>query len=319
MTSNLFINGFSIFLVAIGQLFSAIYPNLQVSPLANAQHIHVPEQMDLQQAINQISNGGVIEMAAGTYASPAQGFQISDLHKGFTILGDPGATVTIDGGGARPLVRFINSSLAACGPVQFQNLTFSHGYSNTLGLAAGITVMNAYATFIDTRFTNNSVGGSGTGGATSISNNSTALFINALWQNNTAVNYGAGLAVATHAKVYIHNSQFLNNRANPPGHAPTAAGGAIHVGNSILRVNLLKGQLPVLRCSIQIQGSIQIGVAAGCAKADRTAPLQLEQQVIILQVGIRLSRKVEAVIPGMVDRSRGEASLEDIRCLCIFF
>lgn len=237
---NLLANLTLILLILASQLAGAALPvlaNAAEVPQAAAQHIRVPAQMGLQEAINQISNGGVIEVAAGSYASPSQGFQIGDLHKGFTIRGEAGTTVTLDGGGARALVRFINSSVSAGGPVVFQNLTFANGYSNTAGLAGGVTLMNAQATFLGCRFNNNSAGASGVGGGTLVANNSTALFIDSSWQNNSAVNYGAGMAVATHSRVYIHRSLFSNNRTNLVGHAPSSSGGAIHTGNSILRIS----------------------------------------------------------------------------------
>ena len=48
---------------------------------------------------------------------------------------------------------------------------------------------------------------------------------------------GGGLVVHDNARVYVHESTFINNRTNLPTHTETSAGGAIHVGNSILRVS----------------------------------------------------------------------------------
>jgi hypothetical protein len=39
------------------------------------------------------------------------------------------------------------------------------------------------------------------------------------------------------SRVYVHEAKFLGNRTNLPGHRNTAAGGGIHVGNSVLRVS----------------------------------------------------------------------------------
>jgi predicted outer membrane repeat protein len=200
--------------------------------------IYVPGEVStLQQAIDQISNGGIIELAAGTYISPSGGFGIHDTHKGFTIRAASGAQVTISGSGTHELVRLINSNLSQGGPVIFQGLKFSNGYSNTPGLAGGVTVMQAQATFVDCSFESNMSTQNGSGGGTLVTINSEAFFINSVWQNNSAVVNGGGLVVAEQSKVYIHNAKFLNNRVNLPGHSPVSAGGAIHLGNSTLRIS----------------------------------------------------------------------------------
>ncbi len=66
--------------------------------IATAQ-IHVPEDVSsLQQAIQQVSNGGVIEVSDGTYAVPSNGFRIQ-RPASFTIRAAAGATVILDGRG----------------------------------------------------------------------------------------------------------------------------------------------------------------------------------------------------------------------------
>jgi len=200
--------------------------------------IHVPgEVSDLQQAINQISNGGIIELAAGTYSVPSGGFRINDMGKSFTLRAASGAQVTIDGGGAQPLIRLINSDPSKGGPIVFQRLTFANGKSSTPGLAGGVTIMRSEATFIDCNFINNTATNSGTGGGTLVAINSRAFFFNVSWINNTAMDHGGGLVIADNSKVYVHNSLFRGNRVDLPGHSPSAAGGGIHMGNSILRVS----------------------------------------------------------------------------------
>ena len=78
---------------------------------APAALMRVPADVaTLQTAIQQAANGDVIELADGTYASPAGGFTISNQPKAFTIRAAAGATVVLDGGGARDVLRLINSS-----------------------------------------------------------------------------------------------------------------------------------------------------------------------------------------------------------------
>ena len=209
--------------------------------MANAPIVQVRNSTELQNAINSIADGGIIEMMAGTYYSPNSpsygGFQIGDMRKGFVIRAAPGATVYIDGQGSRALFRFINTSLSAQKPVTFTGINFRNGYSNTAGLAAGVTLQNAEATFINCGFTNNRGTINAAGGATQVSNNSIALFVNSSWSDNTTPVSGAAIEIQEHAKVYIHASQFFNNRTNIANHVTYSAGGAIHIGNSTVRIS----------------------------------------------------------------------------------
>jgi hypothetical protein len=201
--------------------------------------IHVPGDVgDIQTAINLIPEGGIIEIAAGTYASPVGGFLMNDLGKGFTIRAALGATVVLDGGHSRDILRLINSSVGAGGPIVFQDLTFANGRSTTEGAAGGVTVQYARATFVDCVFLDNAGNQPSTGGGgISVALDSTVFFIGSTWQGNSATHFGGGLDVSAQSKVYIHNSAFVNNRTNLPNHDPASAGGAIHVTDSLLRVS----------------------------------------------------------------------------------
>jgi len=206
--------------------------------VANPSFIRVPADLaSLQEAINQISDGGVIEIAAGTYASPASGFNMNARAKGFTIRATTGATVVLDGGNARSILQFQNADLSQGRPVTFRGITFANGLSTTEGLAAGVTMRNVQATFINCIFQNN-FGNQPTtgGGAVVVATNSTVFFFDSKWTGNSAKFTGGGLEIQDQSKVYIYRSQFVNNRTNLSGHAPLAAGGAIHLGNSTLQV-----------------------------------------------------------------------------------
>ncbi len=201
--------------------------------------IHVPGEIaSLQDAIGQVADGGTIELASGTYVAPANGFLIHDLGKGFTIRAADGTTVILSGGGSSPILRFQNSSRSQGGPVTFEGLTFANGYSTTEGLAGGVTIYEGAATFVDCTFTNN-VGAVSTtvGGAVYIAEDSSVFFFNTIWVDNVSRVGGAGLGIRSQSKVYVHNAQFLNNSANPAYHVPTASGGGISLGNSVLRVS----------------------------------------------------------------------------------
>ncbi len=200
--------------------------------------IRVPADVaDLQTAISQVPSGGIIELANGTYATPVGGFRIND-RVGFTIRAASGATVVLDGGGARDLLRLINTSVAAGGPVTFERLTFANGRSTTEGAAGGVTMQRARATFTECTFQDNRSDAPSTGGGgMNIAINSTAFFFDCTWSGNIAKHYGGGIAVQQDSVVSIHRGTFLDNRTNAPNHSVVAAGGAIHVGNSILRVS----------------------------------------------------------------------------------
>src|SRR4029077_8543607 len=73
--------------------------------------VRVPQDSrTLDAAIGRVADGGAIEMAAGTYLSPPTGFSTNTARKGFTARAAAGATVAIDGGGTRNLLRFVNSA-----------------------------------------------------------------------------------------------------------------------------------------------------------------------------------------------------------------
>lgn len=203
----------------------------------NTSFIRVPQDTDLQTAINQVSDGGVIEIAAGTYSSPSGGFVISDLGKSFTIRAAAGATVVLDGGGIREILTFVNSSADRGGLVVFQDLIFANGRAVTDGRAGGATLYRAQAYFLRCTFRENQgMQPSTGGGGVLVAQGSEVTFESCTWSGNTAKNFGGGLVVSDQSKVTVRDSLFVNNRTNVPGHSQTAAGGAIHVGNSTLLV-----------------------------------------------------------------------------------
>src|SRR4051794_41106068 len=80
--------------------FSA--PGQQIVPISSAS--------ELQQALDQVPDGGIIELAAGTYAAPAGGWTIyPDLNggsRGFTVRAAAGASVVLTGNGANRILTF---------------------------------------------------------------------------------------------------------------------------------------------------------------------------------------------------------------------
>ncbi len=188
----------------------------------------------LSAAVAAVPHGGVIEIAAGSYSG---GFSYNNLGKAFTIRAVSPNTVFLDGGGTQPVFRLQNTTVSAGGPIVFKNLVFRNGRSTTSGVGGGVTLSRADATFIDCSFLDNTSNAITGGGGVAVVTDSAAYFVRCLWQDNVATHEGAGLRVNDDALAVVHDSRFIDNSANPPNHRNTAAGGGVHVGNSMFRVS----------------------------------------------------------------------------------
>ncbi len=206
-----------------------------VLPAWSGELIRVPDDVpSLSVAIDEIDDGGVIELAAGTYTAPSSGFIIADEHKSFTVRPVPGASVTLSGSGSRPVLRFINALPDADSTVVFEDLVFADGYSTLNGAAGGVTLEGAAATFVRCLFRDNESQATITGGGgTAVFLDSVAHFTDCEWRDNVAKNEGAGLRVGESSEAYVHRGLFIDNLANPPGHRSSSAGGGLHVTNSV--------------------------------------------------------------------------------------
>ncbi|HUE95323.1 MAG TPA: right-handed parallel beta-helix repeat-containing protein, partial [Longimicrobiaceae bacterium] len=225
------IPGFPLILLALALLIGS--QRATASPL-----VRVPaDTPDLQAAISQVDDGGIIEVAGGTYPAPAGAFRINDVGKGFTIRAASGANVVLDGGGSTDILRFMNSSPTSSGPVLFQDIIFANGRGTTEGLAAGVTLYRARATFVRCQFYRNAAVVTTTvGGGIYVAEQSTVHFLDTLWIENTSRTGGAGLGIRTDTDVFVHRGQFIRNRATPPNHVVGAGGAGINVGNARLWV-----------------------------------------------------------------------------------
>ncbi len=202
---------------------------------ARAQVLRVPQDVgNLQQAIQQVANGGVIQLAAGSYAAPPNAFRISNLGKSFTVRAAPGAVVALEGEGAHPILRFENSNPSRGRRVFFRGLTFRNGASNQQSVGGAVTLMAADAAFASCRFEQNF--SSTAGGAVLIHNRSLAVFTGSVFVGNTATDRGGALEIFS-STVYVHDGRFDGNRVNLPGHDPVAAGGAIALVDGRLAVS----------------------------------------------------------------------------------
>ncbi len=196
---------------------------------ANAMEIvQIPgDAPNLTTAISIVPDGGVIEMAGGTYTAPVGAFQIVNVGKTFTIRAAPGATVVLDGAGNRNILHYINTVVDLGGPVIFEGLTFRNGFSTTDQRAGGVTVVRANATFIDCIFEDNgSEAPNSGGGGASVTVDSHATFIGCEFRDNFAKNEGGALKVGE-ARSVVHRCVFENNSTAIPNHRSSSTGGAV--------------------------------------------------------------------------------------------
>lgn len=192
----------------------------------------------LENAAAIVADGGIIEIAAGTYESPSGGVQLGNLSKSFTVRAAQGAVVTISGAGIKPVLLFRNSVPVTAHTIVFEDLIFSDGYSITNGIAGGVTLSKAVATFRRCTFLNSTSNASVTGGGgAAVFTDSIAHFSDCVWSGNSATNEGGGLRVGDGSRAYIHESQFNGNRVDLPHHRTTAAGGGLHITNSSVWVS----------------------------------------------------------------------------------
>ncbi|HEX5718606.1 MAG TPA: right-handed parallel beta-helix repeat-containing protein [Thermoanaerobaculia bacterium] len=203
---------------------------------AAPQLVRVPQDAkDIQIAINTVADGGVIELAANTYATPPKGFVISNERKGFTVRA--AGTVALDGGGANLLLRYENGQRGRGKLVIFEGITFRNGASLTEGYAGGVTLSAAEARFVGCVFENNTATGrTSGGGAVRVLEGSEATFAGTAFRNNSSLNRG-GAIEAIVSTVTIQGGELTGNRVNLPGHKASSAGGGIYLLDSTLRVS----------------------------------------------------------------------------------
>lgn len=206
-------------------------------PLTAEEIIHVPNTVaTLQLAFQTVPDGGVIEMAGGSYSAPSGGLQLNNTGKGFTVRPDGSGVVTITGNDQNEILRFQNTVFGASGPVVFEDLIFEHGSTSQAGIAAGITVYEGEVSFVRCLFRSNVSTASTVGGALYLAENSRATIIDSLFLDNSSLTGGAGIGIRSDVQAWVTGCEFRRNRVNVPNHHPNSGGGSINVGNSVLRV-----------------------------------------------------------------------------------
>ena len=222
-----------------------------------------------------VPDGGVIEMAAGTYNAPAGGFLIFNPDRSFTIRAATPGTVILNGSGSERIFRFIVNNAALSGAVVFEGLTFTNGLSTQPAFGSAITLQGADASFIDCLFDTNVNTSAGSGsGTVGVQAGSTALFLRSTWQDNTSLTSGAGAVIVVDSRMFCHECQFLRNRNNVPGHNATATGAGLVVTSesSVLLSNtrFAENQAGFAGGAIDAKGSFAEAVPARVVAANST-------------------------------------------------
>ncbi len=227
------------FASALALLFAVLLPAVASA----APTVRVPgDARDLQRAIGLVADGGVIELAGGTYAPPPRGFEIANLRKGFTIRAAAGATVVLDGAGTSQLLRFENGRRERGKLVTFEGITFRSGYTVAEGYSGGVTLSAAEARFVRCVFQGNHASGRTTGGgAVRVMNGSEATFESCSFRDNSSLRRGGAMSILA-SSVSIQGGELVGNRVNLPGHDAHSAGGGIYLLNSTLQVTGVRFQ-----------------------------------------------------------------------------
>jgi predicted outer membrane repeat protein len=213
--------------------------NLIAATVAAETVIPVSDSSQLISAIGTVPDGGVIELASGTYPAPAGGFVIFNPNKTFTVRAAVQGGAYLDGGSSTNVLRYQVTSPSSRGWVAFEGLVFQNGFSAVGNRAGGVTLIGAGATFVDSVFDSNvfsSATDGGTGGGIGVNNGTEALFVRCTWTGNTSTGFGGGGVITGGSIVTIHESQFLLNRTNVPNHRSNALGGALTMVGGTLHI-----------------------------------------------------------------------------------
>jgi hypothetical protein len=268
--------------------------------------IVVRNSAEFQEALRNVPEGGVIELAAGIYVAPAKGFSITKP-KGFTVRPAPRAAVFLDGQGQRVILRIKNNAKGK--PVVFQRITFRNGASKTEGDSGAVTMNAAVARFEQCNFLDNSATGKTTGGgAVGMTAASTATFLGSNFRNNSSGNRGGAVSVINSSFTF-RDGEFTDNRTNL-GPKLTTIGGGIYALNSTV---LVSGSRFLRNEAAWVGGAIE---AFGTWTAPLTTPRSL---VTVVRSTFKDNRAIPSPCCGQPPVTAGGAiHVEDQTTLRVF-
>ncbi|RLE22982.1 MAG: hypothetical protein DRJ65_12760 [Acidobacteria bacterium] len=210
---------------------------------ADAAHrvVAVSTSDQLQTALADVQDGDLIQLADGSYpVAELTGFYdfffIVDPGAHFTVQATtPGAAI-LDGGGAGRILEYRVDTPGAEGWVTLNGLVFKDGKTTSFD-AGGVTIRSGRSTFSDCIFQNNhglpNTTSGAAAGAVLLTAESVTQFFNCSFTGNTSDNHGGAMLVGQGSTAFIHDSIFLDNRNDLPGHRTNGLGGAIHVFNGL--------------------------------------------------------------------------------------
>jgi hypothetical protein len=223
--------------------FGAAASAVDCSP---ANVVCVPEESTLDNALLNVANGGTIDIAPGTYPSPAAGFTIGTTtqqkNRSFTVRARVPAAVVLTGQNARIVLSIRN--LGAGHWLTFEGLRFENGLTNAADFAGGVSLRNARATFAGCDFRGHRGGAnSNGGGALGLYGSATALVVDSLFENNRTIREGGAIFAQKGgaapndqpSELWLVRSTLRDNcETNDLANCTTgnAAGGALLVRNS---------------------------------------------------------------------------------------
>jgi len=243
---------------------------------AESRLVPVSTPNELRTALGSAIEGDVIELQPGIYrmsdlTSSTGYFNIENPWVRFTIRSAIPGTAVIDGEGSSRLLWLTGDTPEQAGWITLEGLVFANGHSSSFD-AGGLRIYGARATFIDCVFENNTATVGPTSGASAgamlITRGALVQFIRCRWVGNTSDTHGGAILIGQGAEVLIHDSEFLDNRNNLPGHASNGLGGAIHLYNNV------GGVTTKLRVSDTRFAGNQAGFVGGAimAKGDFATP-----------------------------------------------
>ncbi|GMU63931.1 MAG: hypothetical protein AMXMBFR36_02050 [Acidobacteriota bacterium] len=165
---------------------------------APANVVCVPEESTLANAFVGVAHGGTIDVAPGTYSSPAGGFThgttTNQRNRSFTVRARTPGTVVLTGDNARVVVSIRNSAGQGVGRwITFEGLRFENGLTTAADFAGGVSLRNARATFSDCEFRGHRGAGGNGGAALGLYGSATALVVDSLFENNRSLADGPAI------------------------------------------------------------------------------------------------------------------------------
>lgn len=206
---------------------------------SGAAILQVPENCStIGQAVGAVADGGLIDVAAGTYGFGGAGLDFGAGNKSLKVRARSLGAVVFSGGGSGAIGRISGGK-----PVAFEGIRFLNGYSATANRAGAMTLGSAEATFVDCSFEDNRMVEMTTGGgALGLYGASRALLVRTKFLRNSSSNDGGAIyatpgSLAGASSVWIFNGVFQGNSSGKAGGAIYLRAGKAYVANTRFEAN----------------------------------------------------------------------------------